>query len=163
MHKTRMQKIQVIAAAIAVFVLLLPMKSAAQTSEPKEKAEIRAVIDEQVAAWNNGDIETFMKSYEDSPETTFVGATSVNKGYAKVLERYKKNYATHAQMGSLSFSELDVRLLPSTSEKTEYALVTGRFHLERTEHGTAGKDEGIFSLVFHRTAAGWKIVLDHTS
>lgn len=163
MHKTRMQKIQAIAAAIVMLGFLLPMNAVAQAGEPKEKAEIRAVIDDQVAAWNKGDIETFMKSYEDSPETTFVGATSVNKGYAKVLERYKKNYATHAQMGSLSFSELDVRLLPSTSEKTEYALVTGRFHLERTEHGTAGKDEGIFSLVFHRTAAGWKIVLDHTS
>jgi len=152
--------------AVATVVALLGVSrlpAAAQDGGTGEKAAIREVIAEQAAAWNEGDIERFMKTYEDSPETTFVGSATVNKGYGQVLERYRKNYGTRALMGTLTFRELEVRLLPSSSGKTEYALVTGRFHLERAEHASAAKDDGIFSLVFHKTAAGWKIVLDHTA
>ena len=38
----------------------------------------------------------FMQTYEDSPETTFIGA-SVRRGYGPILERYKKAYTTPAQ------------------------------------------------------------------
>jgi uncharacterized protein (TIGR02246 family) len=165
MRKTSGWRILAVAVTIAVLGLgcVWARSAAAQVNESKEKAEIRAVIAAQAAAWNKGDIDSFMKTYEDSPETTFVGSTSVNKGYGQVLERYKKNYATRALMGTLTFRDLEVRLLPSASGKPEYALVTGHFHLERTEHGAAGKDDGIFSLVFHKTDGGWKIVLDHTA
>jgi len=127
-----------------------------------EEASIRAVLTAQVAAWNRGDIPAFMESYENSPETTFVG-TSVNKGFAPILERYQKNYSTKEKMGTLTFADLDIRLLPVASGATEYAVVTGLFHLQRSVKGEATKDDGIFSLVWHKAAGGWKILLDHTS
>ena len=128
-----------------------------------EDAAIQAAIHAQVVAWNKGDIPAFMATYENSPETTFVGATSVNKGFQPILERYKKAYATREQMGTLSFSDLDVRLLPASTGMTEYAVMTGRFHLARSTKGEATKDDGIFSLVWHKSNGSWKIVLDHTS
>ena len=128
-----------------------------------DEASIRSVLEEQVAAWNRGDIPAFMASYEDSPETTFVGATSVNKGFQPILERYRQSYANRDQMGTLTFKDLDVRLLPPASGVTEYAVVTGRFHLERNTKGAATKDDGIFSLVWHKGPEGWKILLDHTA
>jgi ketosteroid isomerase-like protein len=128
-----------------------------------EEAAIRSVLEAQVAAWNHGDIPAFMASYEDSPETTFVGTASVNKGFRPILERYKKGYATKDQMGTLTFKELDIRLLPTAGGVTEYAVVTGRFHLERSTKGTATKDDGIFSLVWRKGPGGWKILLDHTA
>ena len=129
----------------------------------QDEAAIHTVIDAQVVAWNKGDVPAFMASYEDSPETTFVGSASVQKGFAKILERYKKNYTTREQMGTLTFHDLDIRLLPTSSGVTEYAVVTGHFHLERTTHGAAAKDDGIFSLVWHKGPDGWKILLDHTA
>jgi ketosteroid isomerase-like protein len=135
----------------------------AQAQGQTEDAAIRAVLNAQVEAWNRGDIPAFMATYENSPETTFVGATSVNKGWASVLDRYKKGYPNKEVMGILTFSELDVRLLPSSDAKTEYAVVTGHFHLARAATASATKDDGIFSLVWHKGAGGWKIVLDHTS
>ncbi len=138
-------------------------QTVAQGAARADKAAIQAVIDAQVTAWNHGDISAFMASYEDSPETTFVGTASVNKGFQPILERYKKGYATKDQMGTLTFKDLDIRLLPSSSGVTEYAVVTGRFHLDRSAKGTATKDDGIFSLVWHKSAGGWKIVLDHTA
>ena len=128
-----------------------------------DQAAIKAVMEASVAAWNRGDVLDFMSSYEDSPETTFVGSASVNKGFQPILARYKQNYATKGQMGTLTFKDLDVRLLPTASGVTEYAVVTGSFHLERDEKGTASKDDGIFSLVWHKGPGGWKILLDHTA
>jgi uncharacterized protein (TIGR02246 family) len=136
-----------------VLALTLASSSQAQT-EPK--AAIQHLLDQQTADWNRGDVEAFMKSYENSPTTTFVGQT-VQYGYATILERYKKLYATPEAMGKLTFSHLAIRILD-----TNYAVATGNFHLERTAAG-GGNADGIFSLLFKRDSSGWKIILDHTS
>jgi uncharacterized protein (TIGR02246 family) len=128
----------------------------------KADASIREAITAQADAWNRADVDTFMQSYEDSPDTTFIGMT-LRKGYRPILERYKQNYTTPEQMGKLSFTVLDIRLLPDACGKAELALVTGKFHLERTAKGEAKKDDGIFSLVWRKGPMGWKIILDHTS
>jgi ketosteroid isomerase-like protein len=154
----------VLAALVGVFAWAhLTVFAAAQGAGHADEAAIRSVIEAQAAAWNRGDIPEFMASYEDSPETTFVGTASVNKGFQPILERYKKGYSTREQMGTLTFKDLDIRLLPSASGATEYAVATGRFHLDRNAKGTATKNDGIFSLVWHKSAGGWKIVLDHTA
>jgi len=143
--------------------------SAQAQSAPAESAApqvpqvaIRAVMAAQVAAWNRGDIPGFMQAYEDSAETTFIGA-SLRKGYAPILARYLKAYSSPEQMGALSFGDLEVRLLPGSCGAAELAVVTGTFHLERTAKGEAKKDDGIFSLVWRKGPQGWKILLDHTS
>ncbi|MGA2251404.1 YybH family protein [Terracidiphilus sp.] len=134
--------------------------SAAETA--KAESSIREAIKAQADAWNRADVDAFMQSYEDSPDTTFIGMT-LRKGYKPILERYKQNYTTPEQMGKLSFTDLDIRLLPGACGKAELALVTGKFHLERTAKGEAKKDDGIFSLVWRKGPTGWKIILDHTS
>lgn len=127
-----------------------------------DEAAIRARMAAQTAAWNRGDIQAFMQGYENSPETTFIGS-NVRRGYEPILRRYEQSYTSKAQMGELTFSDITVRLLPGGCGKTEYAAVTGRFHLERSQKGSAKKDDGIFSLVWHKGPHGWKILLDHTS
>jgi uncharacterized protein (TIGR02246 family) len=136
-----------------VLALALATSSPAQTAP---EAAIRHLLDQQTTDWNRGDVEAFMKSYEDSPTTTFVGQT-VQYGYATILERYKKLYATPEAMGKLAFSHLAIRILDAN-----YAVATGNFHLERTAAG-GGNADGIFSLLFKRDPSGWKIILDHTS
>lgn len=149
---------------LAVAVLLLGMAGSRTMAQAQTREEegIRAIIAAQVEAWNRADIPAFMQAYEQSPETTFIGA-NIGKGYEKILDRYKKNYTNREQMGTLTFNDLEVRLLPGSCGKTEFAVVTGRFHLERSQKGEAKKDDGIFSLVWHNGPHGWKILLDHTS
>jgi len=155
-----------IAKLLVTVAVLLAASLSAQTapshSTPSQSAVIMAVIQSQADAWNRGDIPAFMETYENSPDTTFVGAT-VRKGYDTILQRYRHGYSTPEQMGHLTFSNIDVRLLPSSCGQSEYAVVTGNFHLDRATHGEAKKDDGIFSLVWHLGPSGWKIVLDHTS
>lgn len=143
-------------------VAFLFLAAVAVRAQSSDEAAIRAVMAAQTAAWNRADIDGFMRSYEDSPETTFIGA-SVRKGYRPILERYKQAYSSAEQMGKLSFTDIDVRVLPSGCGEPELALVTGRFHLQRTAKGAATKDDGIFSLVWRKGPQGWKIILDHTS
>ena len=143
---------------IACVTLFFAAGAFAQTTPAptKDAAAIKQVLQDQQEAWNRGDIDVFMRSYLDSPETTFIGK-SISHGYQPILERYKKGYATKAAMGTLEFSELAVRMLGS-----EHAVVTGRYHLTRTAEG-GGDASGIFSLVFEHESDGWKIILDHTS
>ncbi|HUD12720.1 MAG TPA: nuclear transport factor 2 family protein [Terracidiphilus sp.] len=146
-------------------VLLLLMVAATlihAQSPTQDEAAIRAALAAQADAWNRADIPTFMQTYENSPDTTFIGAT-LRKGYGPILERYTKAYTTPEQMGKLTFGNLEIRLLPTSGGVVEYAVVTGTFHLDRAAHGEAKKDDGIFSLVWRKGPQGWKIILDHTS
>jgi uncharacterized protein (TIGR02246 family) len=122
----------------------------------QDETAIRGVLNAQVAAWNRGDVVAFMQGYDNSPETTFVGKT-VAHGFSSILERYRKNYTDKEKMGQLTFSDLEVHPLDA-----DFAAVTGRYHLARSANA-GGEAQGIFSLVFKKTSAGWKIVLDHTS
>lgn len=135
---------------------------AASPSAASDEAAIRLVLTTTEAAWNRGDIVGFMSTYKDAPDTTFIGA-KVRKGFQPILESYKKNYATKEQMGTLTYSDIDVRLLPCSDGHAQYAAATGRFHLDRTAHGAAAKDDGVFSLVWEKTKDGWKVILDHSS
>ncbi len=148
--------------SLLVVFLVLGMAEWRCGAQTGDEAEIRAAVQTQVEAWNRADIPAFMETYERSPETTFIG-TNIGKGYERILERYRKNYTNREQMGTLTFNDLEVRLLPSSCGKAEFAVVTGRFHLDRSQKGEAKKDDGIFSLVWRKGPQGWKIVLDHTS
>ena len=157
--------------ALALFLLAAAPQAPAQAEsappgvaaqQASDEAAIRDAITAQTTAWNRGDIPAFMQAYEDSPDTTFIGVT-LRKGFGPIRERYLLNYTTPEQMGTLTFNHLDVRLLPSSCGSTEYAVVTGKFHLDRKTRGEAKKDDGIFSLVWRKGPHGWKIIVDHTS
>jgi ketosteroid isomerase-like protein len=149
-------------ASLTLFLLILTC-GIAHAGTP-DTAAIRGVLNAQAAAWNRGDVVTFMQGYRNSPTTTFVGKT-IAHGYANILARYQKSFAGKDKMGQLTFTDLDVRQLDA-----RFATVTGHYHLARSVAG-GGNAEGIFSLVFEKTtektaeknASGWKIILDHTS
>ena len=143
-----------------LLTLFLAAPLCAQSPDSAPEAAIRQVLVDQAAAWNRGDVVTFMHGYADSPRTTFIGK-SVEHGYQMILARYQRNYASRDAMGQLDFSDIDVRLLGADDNPT-YAVVTGHFHLARSQAG-GGDASGIFSLVFEKEPTGWKIILDHTS
>jgi ketosteroid isomerase-like protein len=122
--------------------------------EDKNVAAVRAVIEGQAAAWNRGDVTGYMEGYAREDATTLVSGDTVTRGWQVVHDRYKARYDTRAKMGTLAFSELEVKPLSEF-----YMMALGRWQLTRegdTPHGR-------FTLIFRRTAAGWRIVHDHTS
>ena len=147
-----------------VLLLVLACVSLTLTARAQSADEtaIRAAITAQSDAWNRGNIPDFMQAYEDSPDTTFIGKT-LRKGFQPIRQRYELSYTNPAQMGKLTFNDIEIRLLKGSCGKAEFAVVTGKFHLDRTTKGEATMDDGIFSLIWRKGAKGWKIVLDHTS
>lgn len=121
------------------------------------EADIRGLLERQQADWNRGDLEAFLRGYENSPTLAFVGGSGVTRGFQAVRERYRRGYGTREKMGTLSFSALEVTMLGP-----EHASVMGRFQLERGPAG-GGQASGYFTLLVRRTAGGWRIVQDHTS
>ena len=118
---------------------------------------IEKTMRDSEAAWNRGDLAAFAAYYDDSPQTTFIGRDVTHGGTQAILARYKKGFPTREAMGTLTYSELDVRPLADG-----LAIMTGRFALKRTAAG-GGDSSGRFTLVWKRTPAGWKIIHDHTS
>src|SRR4051812_34621413 len=75
-----------------------------------DEAAIRALLEEQDAAWNAGDLDGFMKAYWDDDELTFYSGGDVRKGHKALRERYRQRYqADGKEMGKLTFSDLDVK------------------------------------------------------
>ena len=142
-------------------LLLLPVRLHAQEGTvmrvlPQAELDVVKVLTMQERAWNEGDMAGFLSGYKKSPETTFIGET-IQHGSDMLAQRYHATYPTKEAMGTLSFSDLEPRMLDE-----HYAIVTGHFHLERPRKA-GGEARGVFSLVLEKTDAGWRIVLDHTS
>jgi uncharacterized protein (TIGR02246 family) len=135
---------------LPVLFLLVTVLGSAATVED----EVKGVLNKQVAAWNRGDTDAYLEGY--ASDTVFVGE-KVTRGVEDLKKRYQQHYPTLASMGKLSFYDLEIRAMGK-----DYAYVIGRWQLERDKEG-GGNVGGVYSLVFKRTAIGWKIVLDHTN
>ena len=149
-----------ILAAGVLVAATIPATAFASTAPSSEQrsdqfvAEIRAVIQAQQEAWNRGDIDGFMNGYARSKSTIFVSEDTVTRGWQTVRDRYKKKYSDRAKMGTLKFSDLEITPLGADS-----AVALGRWKLKRTKDQPHGR----FTLIFRKTADGWRIVHDHTS
>src|SRR5262245_8458642 len=115
--------------AIAACLFMLPAARA------DDAADIRKVFDEQVAAWNKGDLVGFMKGYWKSKDLTFMSGKDVTRGWEETLERYKKRYQSEGkEMGKLTFSDVEVRTLADG-----IALVTGKWELALAKEQVGGR------------------------
>lgn len=138
------------------FLALTLATGRAQTSAGPDEQAILHVMQKSADDWNRGDLDAFATSYKNSPDTLFIGS-SVSRGYAGMLDAYKRSYSTPEKRGTLSYSHLEVHLLDE-----HYATVIGNCHLDRSAAG-GGAYDCIYSLVFEKTPDGWKIILDHSA
>jgi len=139
---------------LAALFLLITFSMIGNAQNSRIESDIRAVMNDQVAAWNRGDIEGFMSGYWRSDKLTFVSGSNVTRGWQPTLDRYKKNYDSLAKMGTLAFSDLEITVLSKDA-----AVVLGSWSLARDKDNPHGK----FTLVFRKFKDGWRIVQDHTS
>ena len=115
---------------------------------------IRNAMNEQLAAWNAGDINRFMGTYWQNDSLMFIGKSSVTYGWQATKESYLKGYPDTAAMGKLDFNIIQVKRL-----SVLYFHVVGKWHLKRT----AGDLSGHFTLLFKKVKDKWVIISDHSS
>ena len=144
------------AIALLALVLIAILPSLAGTSGSTARKGITAVINMQKDAWNRGDLDAFMTGYLKSPETSYTSGGEEFWGYESLQKKYGKTYGTNRDtMGTLDFTDLKII---DVSKDSAYCV--GHWHLLRKDKPLA---EGVFTLVFVKTASGWKIIHDHTT
>jgi ketosteroid isomerase-like protein len=126
----------------------------AAIAQDKDEAEIRNLLNEQIIAWNKGDIQSFMKGYWQSDSLIFVGKNGPKYGYKTTLENYRKSYPDTSTMGKLSFRLLEVKRLSEI-----YFSVLGNWYLKRS----IGDIQGYFTILIKKIQGKWLIVMDHSS
>jgi ketosteroid isomerase-like protein len=124
------------------------------TAQSKDELLIRNAMNEQLAAWNTGDIDRFMTTYWQSDSLKFIGKSGVTYGWQKTMDNYKRNYPDTAAMGKLDFNLIEVKRL-----SVLYYSVVGKWHLARS----IGDLSGHFTLLFKKIKNKWVIVMDHSS
>jgi len=145
--------IRTIVIATLVLAACTSKTNQAPTSNKADEAAIQSVLDKQVAAWNEANIDEFMNGYWKSDSILFIGS-KVTSGWDSTLTRYKKGYPDKAAMGKLRFEILRMDYI-----STDSYLITGKYFLTREKDNPSG----IFTLLFKKKNGNWVIVYDHTS
>ena len=123
-------------------------------AQSKDETAIHTAMNEQLAAWNAGDIDRFMGTYWKDDSLMFIGKSGVTFGWQQTMEKYKKGYPDTAAMGKLDFNILQVKRL-----SVIYFSVVGKWHLTRS----IGDIGGHFTLLFRKIKGRWVIISDHSS
>ena len=116
--------------------------------------DLQDMLNEQVDAWNRGDIEGFMDYYWRSEDLVFVSGDTIHRGWQATIDRYKRKYPTKEAMGWLDFDDLRV-----TAMGEDEAEATGRWRVRARRKTSSGG----FELKFRRIGERWLIVSDHTT
>ncbi|MBZ5511971.1 MAG: nuclear transport factor 2 family protein [Acidobacteriia bacterium] len=141
---------------LVVALLFTSSAALAQNAAEAGKSAIRALLAQQVDAWNRGDLEGFMAGYWKSPELSFISGTTETRGWQPTLERYRKKYQGEGkEMGKLDFFDLRVEMLAPDA-----AFVRGHWRLKMKNGEEPG---GMFTLILRKFPGGWQIIHDHTS
>ncbi|MEZ4722105.1 MAG: DUF4440 domain-containing protein [Flavobacteriales bacterium] len=141
--------------AKCIWVLLIMFSlEACRVNHSRDVETINDVLEGQRRAWNNGDLEGYMRGYWMSDSLVFSGGKSISQGWQDALNRYKQSYPDKEAMGNLEFSEFDLRFLSLGS-----AYSTGKWTLYRSEDTLSGR----FTLIWKKVNGAWVIVADHSS
>ena len=133
---------------------------ATQNTSPSDSradltAEVTAMFERSAAAWNRGDLDTFMTDYLPGDRTTYVTSKGVIHGPAAIRERYAPRFAPGGMHDSLSFEGIEVDpLAPGVINVVAYYVLT---------RGDSLVARGPTSLVMIRQDGRLRIVHDHSS
>ena len=138
-----------------ILLLLISFFSiSSSNAQSADEKTIRNSMNEQLAAWNAGDIDRFMGTYWQNDSLMFIGKSGVTYGWQATKESYLKGYPDTAAMGKLDFNIIQIKRL-----SVLYFFVVGKWHLRRT----AGDLGGHFTLLFKKVKDKWVIIADHSS
>jgi hypothetical protein len=152
---------------VGLFSVILIMSSCESVAPPNEAEiadssttwpqEITERMESQENAWNQGDVNAFMKeAYWPSDSMLFIGKSGMTWGYDATLNNYLKSYPNKAAMGTLKFKNKHWMSLG-----IRHGLLVGEWLLIRSD--SLEDLAGSYSLIWERKAGRWMIIADHSS
>jgi uncharacterized protein (TIGR02246 family) len=120
---------------------------------PDDSRAILAALDSTAAGWNRGDLPTYLGVYTDS--ATEMLSTGPAGGRERIAQTMREGFwRTGRPLQQLRYEHLVVRMLGP-----DHALVTGQYVLSGADRPDR---TGWFTTVWTRTAAGWRMIHDHS-
>jgi peptidoglycan/xylan/chitin deacetylase (PgdA/CDA1 family)/ketosteroid isomerase-like protein len=126
--------------------------------------EVQAHLDDQLDAWNRGDLDAFCAGYDE--DALFISPSGSTQGRDEILGRYRKRYTDREAMGTLSFEILEMRpvqgveismLGDSRPGRVHTVSVAARWSLTYPDREEAA---GLTLIVLQRRGDGWSIIHD---
>lgn len=141
-----------LAAASLLMAGCMPVDPSARTVDVA--GEVRALLAQQTADWNSGNVEAFMDGYWRDDRVRFASGGKLERGWENVLSDYKLRYPDGDAMGELRTVGIEV-----TEISNDAALVFGQWVVS-----ARGADYcGLFTLLVREFDGRWLVVHDHTS
>ena len=137
---------------------------ASERRADQAREEVQAHLDDQLGAWNRGDLDTFCAGYDE--DALFISPSGSTQGRDEILSRYRKRYTDRAAMGTLSFEILEMRpvqgveismLGDSRPGRVHTVSVAARWSLTYRDRDEAA---GLTLIVLQRRGDGWSIIHD---
>lgn len=136
------------------FSLLITLITISLNAQDRNEISIRNMLSKQEAAWNTGNLQSFMKGYWVNDSLLFIGKNGPKYGYETTLENYKKGYPDTAYMGKFTSTILSIKKLSN-----QYYFIVGKWFLKRS----VGDATGYYTLLIRKINGEWVIVADHSS
>ena len=119
-----------------------------------DEAQMLASLQASADAWNRGDLKGHLAIYD--PSVTVMTKTGPRPTIEAIEKSFGQAYFVNGKpRQNLRMESVVIRGLSGQS-----ALMTGRFILSG---GTEAEHSGWFTLIWVRTANGWRAIHDHTS
>src|SRR5258708_4356546 len=133
------------------FITMLP--SIILLAQSKDEMGVRANFQQGLEAWNAGDLDRYMDTYNKSDSILFINKSLIAYGWKDANETFRKAFPSRESMGRLTY---DIKVVKRLSK--DFWLVVGSFHVDR------GKDSfgGNFSDLIQKVKGKWKVVVDHS-
>ena len=126
----------------------------AVAGDEEAKSSMLAAVQASADAWNRGDLKGHLAIYD--PSVTVMTRSGPRPTIEAIEKSFGQAYFVDGKpKQSLRMEQVHIRSLSARS-----ALMTGRFVLSG---GSLPEQSGWFTLVWIRTAQGWRAVHDHTS
>lgn len=128
--------------------------AAPPTGQAADEAQIQALSQASADAWNQGDLKGHLAIY--AGDMTFMTGNGPRPGVEPLEKGFAEKYFKDGRpKQTLSFSDRVLRRLGPDA-----ILETGRYLLSG---GGEPEQSGWFTLVWVRTAQGWRVLHDHSS
>jgi len=124
------------------------------TVTAQDEAQMRAAVQASADAWNRGDLKGHLAIYDASV------TVMTKSGPRPTIEAIEKSFGQAYFVDGKPKQNLRMETVAIRGLSARSALMTGKFILSG---GAEPEQSGWFTLVWVRTAAGWRAVHDHTS
>src|SRR5690606_17883680 len=99
----------------ALFIVFLAGCISPRYQAQSAKTGTRQVLDDQVVAWNKGDMAGYMNGYWKDDSLKFVSKNGVTYGWNQTLQNYQRSYPNAEAMGQLEITVLQVEDINPTA------------------------------------------------